>query len=60
MEPDEYQPPVINIPLPIAHGRVNSVIALTADWPLTEDEWNHMMTVLEAMRPGLTFVPGPH
>ncbi len=40
---------IYNIPLGPARD-----ISLTADFPLTEQDWDHFMAVLDAMKPGLT------
>jgi len=47
--PSEYA-----IPLP--GGRI---VTFAGNFPLTNEEWDHAMSVLAAMRPGLVKDPGP-
>jgi hypothetical protein len=50
-----FRPPSpLVIPLP---GGARQ-ITVTARWPVTNAQWDHLMAVLEAMRPGLVSGPG--
>lgn len=42
-------PPPLVIPL---QGGAKA-ITLTGRWPITQAQWDHLMAVLEAMKPGL-------
>lgn len=44
----------IEIPIPIIGGRWG---ALNLPGPMTEATWQHMLAILEAMKPGLVVVP---
>jgi hypothetical protein len=41
-------PPLV---IPLQGGK--KTIKVTVRWPVTQDQWDHFMAVLEAMKPGL-------
>lgn len=49
MNPQEYI-----LTLPLGAGRT---IRVRATWPLTPEEWDRMLAILAAMKPGLLLAP---
>jgi hypothetical protein len=47
---------VLRLPLDGHNGRMIEA-QVWAEWPLTPDQWDRMLLILEAMRPGLVGNP---